>query len=232
MRELYTANLFWLDFSQLWNRICQIKQITFCVGIWRWKSLQKKVVYIRPGARFLLRWIERHQGKFSHLLWFFFSLIYVLCTKKQPWSWFGFMIKRNHLPDYDWLFRSCHESESQLRIPCQFNQARLRNVFWIDGQPFTRILVSRRLIQMAVRRKMDIDSRSKIWTHELFYWVHISPNVPICRLEKTFFSRVKQSALLTQNAKGSELNLIRGEFYLLDIVDFAFMILRSFPSIG
>ena len=162
MRELYTANLFWLDFSQLWNRICQIKQITFCVGIWRWKSLQKKVVYIRPPWRKIPAALDRKASRkvlTSALILFQPHLC--LVYKKQPWSWFGFMIKRNHLPDYDWLFRSCHESESQLRIPCQFNQARLRNVFWIDGQPFTRILVSRRLIQMAVRRKMDIDSRPK-----------------------------------------------------------------------
>ena len=58
-----------------------------------------------PGARFLLRWIERHQGKFSHLLWFFFSLIYVLCTKTAliliriydqeksfTWLWLAFQI--------------------------------------------------------------------------------------------------------------------------------------------
>ena len=161
MRELYTANLFWLDFSQLWNRICQIKQITFCVGIWRWKSLQKKVVYIRPPWRKIPAALDRKASRkvlTSALILFQPHLC--LVYKKQPWSWFGFMIKRNHLPDYDWLFRSCHESESQLRIPCQFNQARLRNVFWIDGQPFTRILVSRRLIQMAVR-KSDIDSRQK-----------------------------------------------------------------------
>ena len=110
-----------------------------------------------------------------------------LVYKKQPWSWFGFMIKRNHLPDYDWLFRSCHESESQLRIPCQFNQARLRNVFWIDGQPFTRILVSRRLIQMAVRRKMDIDSRPKYGPMNCAHITKCS-NLSI---GKTFFSRVK-----------------------------------------
>ena len=227
MRELYTANLFWLDFSQLWNRICQIKQITFCVGIWRWKSLQKKVVYIRPPWRKIPAALDRKASRkvlTSALILFQPHLC--LVYKKQPWSWFGFMIKRNHLPDYDWLFRSCHESESQLRIPCQFNQARLRNVFWIDGQPFTRILVSRRLIQMA-GKKNGHWFKAKIWTHELCTYHPMFQFVDW----KNFFLW-SQSALLTQNAKGSELNLIRGEFYLLDIVDFAFMILRSFPSIG
>ena len=124
-----------------------------------------------------------------------------LVYKKQPWSWFGFMIKRNHLPDYDWLFRSCHESESQLRIPCQFNQARLRNVFWIDGQPFTRILVSRRLIQMAVRRKMDIDSRPKYGPMNYFTECTYHPMFQFVDWKNFFLW--SQSALLTQNAKGS-----------------------------
>ena len=202
MRELYTANLFWLDFSQLWNRICQIKQITFCVGIWRWKSLQKKVVYIRPPWRKIPAALDRKASRkvlTSALILFQPHLC--LVYKKQPWSWFGFMIKRNHLPDYDWLFRSCHESESQLRIPCQFNQARLRNVFWIDGQPFTRILVSRRLIQMAVRRKMDIDSRPKYGPMNCFTECTYHPMFQFVDWKNFFLW--SQSALLTQNAKGS-----------------------------
>ena len=192
MRELYTANLFWLDFSQLWNRICQIKQITFCVGIWRWKSLQKKVVYIRPPWRKIPAALDRKASRkvlTSALILFQPHLC--LVYKKQPWSWFGFMIKRNHLPDYDWLFRSCHESESQLRIPCQFNQARLRNVFWIDGQPFTRILVSRRLIQMAVRRKMDIDSRPKYGPMNYFTECTYHQMFKFVDWKKTFVSGVK-----------------------------------------
>ena len=206
MRELYTANLFWLDFSQLWIESakssglhCAVLVFSCDENLYRRRSFTSGLRGATSQDSCCVDRKEASKKVLTSAIEDSFSASFMWqASTKNPW--FGFMIKRIfiYIPDYDWLFRSCHESESQLRIPCQFNQARLRNVFWIDGQPFTRILVSRRLIQMAgnEEEKNVFNERKKIWSpmNPLFYGVHISPNAPICRLEKgegkTFFSGV------------------------------------------
>ena len=101
--------------------------------------------------------------------------------------------------------------------------------------------------------KMDTYSTEKIWTHEpwnglsiLCMW--LSARIAKCsnlsigqrKLRWNFFFSFSEE-IWTESAfppkmqriswNGSRLCFI-SKFYLLDIVDFAFMILRSFPSIG